>query len=173
MLPLLCLWLFLADIAAFVSPAPPGTLAHEGGQKQTTPLDGVWVGAPASWCNRPLPLTNAEKRAIRLTFSAKTFTWQLNGKDTSAEEGTYQVDLTKSPKHLDLAYTKGDVLAVRKCIFSLDGNELKIAYSLPYLPGTPEQELERAKKMFATRPGSFISGPHDSTLVLVFRRQRK
>jgi uncharacterized protein (TIGR03067 family) len=173
-LSLFCLSIFLglAESAASLPPAPAGIPIQKGTPCDTTRLDGVWVVESVSWCNRRLPFTKAEKRAKRLTFGARTFTDQLGSKDAAAEEGTYRVDLAKSPGHLDLAYTKGPLLAVRKCIFDLQGDELRIAFSLPYLPGTREQELERARKMFDTRPASFVSGPDDSTVVFVLRRQR-
>jgi uncharacterized protein (TIGR03067 family) len=136
-------------------------------------LDGEWVVKSVSWCGRLLPLSEKEKMAMRLTFSKKKFKHALGKPDSPAEEGTFQVNLDKSPKHLDLHYTKGELLAIRKCIFEQEGDELKVAYSMPFLPGTPEQELQRAKEMFAKRPKSFDSGPDDSTVVLVLKRHKK
>jgi uncharacterized protein (TIGR03067 family) len=114
---------------------------------------------------RELPLTKKDKEAMFLVLSNKKFQGFLG-------EGTCKLDESKLPRRLDLIYTKGDVLGTRRCIFEIEGNKLKIAYSLPYLPGTPEQELERAKKMFATRPKSFVPGPEESTLVLIFERKK-
>jgi uncharacterized protein (TIGR03067 family) len=136
------------------------------------PLEGTWVLAKATWCGRVQPFTEDEKKNIHLFFSAGKFKEQ-SGADI--DEGTYRLESSTSPKHLDLKYTTGNVLAIRRCIFEVEGDDIRIAYSLPFLPGTPEQEIEEAKKMFAKRPKSFDFDPKDlsdSTLVLVFRRAK-
>jgi len=136
-------------------------------------MDGDWVVTSASWCGRSLPFTAAEKLRMRLVFKGKSFKDKLGRGQDGSTEGTYELDRTKSPTHLDLNYTKGEVLAIRKCLFMMEGSKIKIAFSIPFAPGTPEQELKRAKEMFATRPNSFDSAQGESTLVLVLERRKK
>jgi hypothetical protein len=55
----------------------------------------------------------------------------------------------------------------------LEGDVLKIAYSINCLPGTREHELEWAKEMRERRPKCFgldPDDPKDSTVVLFLRR---
>ncbi len=136
-------------------------------------LDGTWVVASASWCGRDFPLTQKEKDSWVWTFAGKNFKYKRTGKGAIAEAGTYRIDQGKSPKHLDLTYTKGEVLATRQCIYALAGDELRVAFTMSFSPGTPEQEIERAKRTFAIRPKSFDPGPEDLTFILVLKRQKK
>ena len=138
----------------------------------TVSLEGIWVLKSASCCGRTLPLTDDEKRGWIWTFSGQRFKHKVLGR-VGDDEGTYGIAAEKSQHHLDLSYTKDDGLGVRKCLFERDGKTLKVAYSLPLRPGTPEQEMAEAKRMFATRPKSLESGRGDSTLVLIFELQKK
>jgi hypothetical protein len=58
-------------------------------------------------------------------------------------------------------------------LYVLHGDELKIAYSLWFAPGTPEDELKQAKKMRATRPKSLVAHREDLALILTLKRQKK
>jgi uncharacterized protein (TIGR03067 family) len=136
-------------------------------------LDGTWVVASTSWCGRDLPLTQKEKDSMTWTFAGKDFKYNRTGKGAITEAGTYRIDQGKSPKHLDLTYTKGEVLATRQCIYALAGDELKVGFTASFAPGTPEQEIEEAKRTFAIRPKSFDSRPEDLTFILVLKRRKK
>jgi uncharacterized protein (TIGR03067 family) len=172
-MPLLSVFLLFSSIAVntclhYSSPDVSG----RDDATTTVSLEGTWVLKSASWCGRLLPLTEDEKRRWIWTFSGQHFKHRLP-EDGDDAKGTYSIAVAKSAHHLDLRYTKDEELGVRKCLFVLDGKTLKVAYSIPFKPGTPEQELAEAKKMFATRPKSFESGPDDSTLVLIFELQKK
>jgi uncharacterized protein (TIGR03067 family) len=137
-------------------------------------LEGTWGAVSMSWCGRRLPLSDKDKKNERWTFAGNGFKHTANEEGTSIVEGTFAIDASQSPKHLDLKYITGELLATRRCIFAWEGHHLKIAYSVPYLPGTREQELENARKMFARRPGGFVpQDEDDSTLVIVLKRQRE
>ncbi len=127
----------------------------------------------ATWGGEPLPLLGKGKKAKALTwnFSGERFR-SFIGRKAATEAGTFRVDPRRSPKQLDLMPTEGEVLTTRKCLYALEGDDLKIAFTLGFSPGTPEQELAAAKKMRATRPNS-LDAKQDLVLVLTLKRQKK
>jgi uncharacterized protein (TIGR03067 family) len=142
--------------------------------KDSAHLEGTWVIVSATWCGKPLPLPvkGKETKSIAWSFAGKRYRAFIGGPQEGYEEGAYQIDPNKTPKHLDLMPTKGELLTARKCLYVLQGEELKIAFSLWFSPGTPEQELEQAKKMRATRPKSLVPQREDLTLILTLKRQK-
>src|SRR5262245_43238371 len=143
--------------------------------KDAARLEGNWVIVSASWCGKPLPLPTKDKKTKSLvwSFTGERYKSFIGGPEEAYEEGTYRVDLGKTPKHLDLMPTKGELLTTRKCLYVLKGDELTIAFSLWFAPGTPEQEIAEGKRMRATRPKSVVPQREDLTVVLTLKRQRK
>ncbi len=150
----------------------------ESNKNDTVRLQGIRVVTSVSYDGTILPMfaeSSAElKKAkpILWTFSVDKYHWVSFSELRPPEEGTFQVDSTKSPKHLDLMPTKGEVLTTQKCIYVLDDDELKVAFSASFSPGSREQEIERAKKMRETRPKSFSPKPEEFTLVVTLKRQK-
>jgi len=136
-------------------------------------LEGIWIVTSHSWCGKEMPLKNDVESKMYFRFSGHTFQHKLGVDIDSTMEGTYRKVAYKSPKHLDLTYTKGNILATKRRIYSLEGDQLKIAFTLTFAPGTPEDELKEAKRIFAIRPKSFDSKPEELTFILVLHRQRK
>jgi uncharacterized protein (TIGR03067 family) len=138
-------------------------------------IEGTWAIVSASWCGKPLPLPMKDKetKSIVWSFTGKRYKAFIGGPKETYEEGVFQVNPGKTPKHLDLMPKKGEVLTTRKGLYALQGDELKIAFSLWFAPGTPEQEIEEGKKMRATRPKSLLPHREDLTVVLTLKRQKK
>ena len=62
-----------------------------------------------------------------VTFDGKTMTVKLAGDNT--EKGSYLLDTTKSPKHLDLTVLKGDKARVHQNIYKVEGKTLIIVFN--------------------------------------------
>src|SRR6266702_5476610 len=93
--------------------------------KDTAELKGTWVVKSVTWCGDPLPLGGEEDKPVRWMFSDDTFK-SFVGLERSANEGTYRIDPKQAPKHLDLTTSDGEAPGTRKCIYSLEGDDLKI-----------------------------------------------
>jgi uncharacterized protein (TIGR03067 family) len=143
--------------------------------KDKARLEGTWVIVSASWCGKPLPLpTKDEKtKSIVWSFTGERYKSFIGGPEEAYEEGTYRIDPGKAPKHLELMPTKGELLTTRKCLYALQGDELKIAFTVWFSPGTPEHEIAEGKKMRATRPKSLVPHREDLTVILTLKRQKK
>jgi uncharacterized protein (TIGR03067 family) len=163
-----CLWLAVGN-----DPGGANERAAQERARREGALEGTWVIVSATWEGEPLSLACKEKKAKALTwnFSGERFKSFIGWK-AATEAGTYRVNPTRSPKHLDLMPTEGEVLTTRKCLYALEGDDLKIAFTLWFFPGTPEQELVAAKKMRATRPKS-LDAKQDLVVVLTLKRQKK
>src|SRR5262249_52302627 len=100
--------------------------------KAKAALTGNWVIVRATLCGEAVPLKEFERdgKPVKWTFSNTTFKAFVGGDASVYEEGSYDVFPGESPKHLDLVPTKGEILTTRKCLYSLQGDELKIAFSI-------------------------------------------
>lgn len=139
-------------------------------------LEGTWVVESATWGIESISdLVKARKNGtpIMWAFEENNFKAFVGGPKDATEEGTILLDPSKSPKHLDLIPPKGSERGPRKCLYSIDGDELKIAMSLWFAPGKPEDETEEGRKMLATRPKNLPPKREDLTLILVLKKQKK
>jgi uncharacterized protein (TIGR03067 family) len=158
--------------ATLISVCP--TLTADDAKLGTTPIEGNWVVESATFGDLNIEVMGKDKRDV------KSFSWVFTGKTYKAfvnegvagEEGTFHIDADKTPKHLDLMPTKGELLTTQKCIYSLDGDVLKVALTLWFAPGSPDDEEKEAKKMRATRPTSLDKTKDNLALVLVLRRKK-
>lgn len=148
-------------------------LTADDAKTDKTPFEGMWVVESATVGDLKIEVMGKDKKAIN------TFSWVFVGntykfvnEGVTLEEGTFRIDPDKSPKHLDLIPKKGEILTTQKCLYSLDSDELKIAETVSFAPGTPEAELEEAKKMRASRPTSFGKAKDDAPLVFVLKRKK-
>ncbi len=62
-----------------------------------------------------------------VTFDGKTMAVKL--KNDNAEKGSYRLDTTKTPKHLDLTVLKGDETLVHLNIYKVEGKTLTIVFN--------------------------------------------
>lgn len=144
-------------------------------KKDKSPLEGTWVIESATAGDMKIEVMGKDKKDV------KSFTWTFSGNSYKAlvsdgvahEEGTFNINADKSPKHLDLSPTKGEILTTQKCIYSLDDDELKIALTIWFAPGSPEDETNEAKKMRATRPNNFNKAKDNPALVFVLKRKKE
>ena len=144
--------------------------------KSKISLEGSWVIESATCGGEQVQFRDEERNVIkRITwqFGADKFVAFLGGPKDAYEEGTFRIDTQKSPNHLDLTPTKGELLTTRKCIFELEGDELKIAFSIWLAPGNPEDETNAVRKCGSTRPEKIGAQKSDLTLLLVLKRQKK
>jgi uncharacterized protein (TIGR03067 family) len=119
---------------------------------------GEWKAVAISWGGARLDVKNVQ--FSHWTFEAGRY--KAVGKE-DRELGKWSIDHRKSPKHLDLTPTEGEERTTSKCIYSLNGDELKIVVTAYFAPGTPEEELRRLKEMKRTRPVRFE--PRDPNLI--------
>jgi uncharacterized protein (TIGR03067 family) len=154
----------------FVAPTKQLTADHLKTEQRN--LEGNWVVESATagedlrgW---------SELKGKRWEFANGKFR-SFIGSDAEdgSETGEYRIDGSKNPKHLDLIPLDGDDRSPRKCIYTLDGDRLRIAWSFWFSPGTPKTELEEGKKMKARRPSKFDVRPQDLTFVVTLERQKK
>ena len=106
-----------------------------------------------------------EVAGTRLTVrigSTKTFAYRL---DIKPQEAPKEIDLVPDKPIKDdyFFFTR------TKCIYALDGHELRVAFTFIFAPGSPQEERQRAIEYAAVRPKSFDTGDGD---VLVFRFKR-
>jgi len=91
----------------------------------------------------------------------------------ASQTSSYRVDFTKSPKQLDLVPIAGSDKTATKYIYSLEGDELKIAFSSWIVFGSEwENQLDRIK-MKQTRPTDFDAGLGSQKVVWVLKRVKK
>ena len=149
-------------------------IAADEVEKDKSPLEGTWVIESATVGDMKIEVMGKDKKDVR------SFTWTFAGNTYKAlvsdgvahEEGTFTVDADKSRKHLDLTPTKGGIMTTQRCIYSLDGDELKIALTIWFAPGSPEDEIKEAKKMRAIRPTNFNNAKDNPALVFVLKRKK-
>jgi uncharacterized protein (TIGR03067 family) len=150
----LLLWISLAACAL-------GEDKKEGGsEKDEVALEGTW---------------NVESHDIRGLPASKEFLGQesqwvftldgisIKDKDGIGAKGTFRLDPKKDPKHLDITLEPGlqpglkanvPVKEVLKCIYSLDGDTLKVCYGFS-----------------SVYPSAFKSETEPATGLVVLRRQ--
>ena len=104
-----------------------------------------------------------DDKSAKLTFNAEKFTLELGGKTI---KGTFTIDSSKTPKHIDLTVTKGSDAAAQKfegktskAIYEFDGDRFK------WLAPSPGDE---------ERPTAFPQeGEQARGLYLIFDREKK
>jgi uncharacterized protein (TIGR03067 family) len=150
-------------------------IAADDAKKDKSPLEGTWVIESATAGDMKIEVMGKDKKDVKSfawTFAGKTYR-ALVSDGVAHEEGTFTIDVDKSPKHLDLTPTKGEILTTQKCIYSLDGEELKIALTVWFAPGSPEDEIKEAKKMRSTRPTNFNNAKDNPSVVFVLKRKKE
>lgn len=134
------------------------TEKQEATKKEMEKLQGTWV-----W-----KTTETFGRAAPFWYPAKSFRVEghkivlmTDGKEVAETECTFKVDPSQKPKALDLIIKTGRKTRTTKCIYTLDGDELKIC-----LEGVdkPEEELKR--------PTSFDTTGTEPYQVMTFSRKK-
>jgi uncharacterized protein (TIGR03067 family) len=122
-----------------------------GDQPMNNNLIGVWTCTAAIIDGRPL--ADETVKQLRLTLTADRY---KSERDTEVLfDGTYKLDATKDPAHIDMTGTEGDFQGKNAPgIFKLDGDALTLCYVMP------------GKQ----RPTKFVSEPQSGVFLVVYRR---
>lgn len=147
----------------------------KGEENDAALLQGVWELQVMNLGGKEYKRDPNKESNQTFKFEKDRFGHELSGRDEKIEEGTFRLDPTQKPKQLDLIYSKGSVQEPRQCIYEIKDDELKIAFTMSFAPGTPEQELARAKRAFAIRPNSFEPGQkadNEFSRILILKRQK-
>jgi len=134
-----------------------GAACWAGGanDKDKEKLQGTWTLTSIAYDGKAIPLPAG--KTVTLTFTGDKVAFKEDG-DKAAQDGTFKLDASKNPKHIDL--NKGGAAKEDdKAIYSLDGDMLKICLG-GKLSGDGKAE----------RPAAFDS---PMTILMVFKRQAK
>ena len=142
---------YIIHLAALVAAvvAGPAAVAVGGDQGDKAKLQGSWELIGISVAGKEIPLSQS-----RVTFTFQGDKVLVKESDKKEEEGTYTLDVTKTPRQVTLV--KGATGKASKGIYDLQGDTLKIATSLK----GPE----------ADRPGSIDS---KEAVVVTLKRLKK
>lgn len=116
-------------------------------------LEGNWVVVAGEERGKPAPEEKIKKLVMRFAFTGNKVKVNL-GKDEKSQEGTFTIDATKKPKHIDM---KAGDLEIRG-IYAIDGDTLKLC-------------LVKEKKY--ERPGDFTTKVGDGHGLFVLKREKK
>jgi uncharacterized protein (TIGR03067 family) len=111
--------------------------------------------------------------------------WHFVGNQVTRYVGPKKLDVlqleirpNEQPKHMDLIPVEGKAaddeamfVARTKCLYSLEGGDLKIAFTFSFTPGTPAEEKQRAIEYAKTRPKTFDTKRGD-VMVLTFKQEK-
>jgi len=136
---------------AFLLPFLAG--AGSAGTDDKASLQGVWTAKSMEVDGKPAPAEAVKQ--MRFTFKGDKLLVRGNHKDDSEQECSYEIDATKSPKHLD--FTQEDKQHVRG-IYDINGDELKVC-------------LRHASSSDG-RPADFSTKPRSKLILLVFKRAK-
>ena len=116
------------------------------------PLVGTWVGVSVTVDGRVLPETTVQQ--LRLTLTQTQYKTEKGNEVLF--DSTYTIEPSKSPKHINMIGTEGDLAGkAAEGIYSLDGNTLKVCYTMPGKP----------------RPETFGSPAGSGIYMVVWKRQ--
>ena len=106
-------WVFLAT--ALVAADKP----DEATKKEKEKLEGTWVAESVTVKGK----SNDKLKGATFNFAGDKVKMEFDGKK---QEGTYAIDPTKSPKHIDLTFERDGRKDLDRGIYQLDGDTLKL-----------------------------------------------
>ena len=102
-------------------------------------LLGTWVGTSIEMLGGKARIRREDWNECYFIFSkGGKLTWRLGpiGISVPSIKGTFKINATKTPKEIDLIVSKeGGKQGIMKAIYQLDGDTLKIAYTLAGMEG--------------------------------------
>ena len=120
----------------------------------TSQVIGTWSCAAATINGKPLTETTVKK--LHLTMTDTRYKTQRN--DEVLFDSTYRLDTTKSPAHISMIGTEGDLAGKEaQGIIALADDTLKICYTMPG----------------KARPTAFASPTNSEAYLIVWKRQKK
>ena len=115
---------------------------------------GTWSCVNATINGRPLADTSVKK--LHLTLTDTRYKTQRN--DEVLFDSTYRLDTTKSPAHINMVGTEGELTGKEaQGIIALEGDTLKICYTMPGKP----------------RPTKFESATNSEAYFIIWKRDKK
>jgi uncharacterized protein (TIGR03067 family) len=119
-----------------------------------TQVIGTWSCASATINGKPLTENTVKK--LHLTITDTRYKTQRN--DEVLFDSTYRLDTTKSPVHIRMVGTEGDLAGKEaQGIITVTGDTLKICYTMPGKP----------------RPVAFASPTNSEAYLIVWKREKK
>jgi uncharacterized protein (TIGR03067 family) len=144
---------FIATLAlAIVASAIAADKENSAGLKSQ--VIGAWSCAEATINGKPLAETSVKKLHLAMTDTR----YKTQRKDEVLFDSTYRLDTTKTPAHINMVGTEGDLIGKEaQGIIAVDGDTLKICYTMPGKP----------------RPASFASATNSEAYFIVWKREKK
>ena len=140
----------------FAAPGGSGARADDKAdlEKELRKFQGAWTIESSEAGGKELP--SGELKGVILTFEGDKHTVKKG--DEVLQAGTMKLDLSKSPKAIDVTITQGpEKGAVMLGIYELSGDTLKVCF---------DAEGKKRPTQFKTAPGS-------ETFVIVHKRIKK
>jgi uncharacterized protein (TIGR03067 family) len=127
----------------------------EAVKKEKQQLQGTWVAESVVVKGK----ANEKLKGAKFNFSGDKVTMEFEGKK---QEGTYTIDATKSPKHIDLTFLRDGRKDLDRGIYQIEGDTLKMCVRGGYRKFDREGKLVEEK--VADRPEKFDA--EDSLITL-------
>ena len=117
-------------------------------------MTGTWSCASATINGKPLSEPAVKK--LHLTMTATRYKTERN--DEVLFDSTYRLNATKSPVHINMVGTEGDLIGKEaQGIIAVQGDTLKICYTMPGKP----------------RPVTFASVTNSEAYLIIWKREKK
>ena len=143
---------FIATIGILVAAAALAA-EKETSANLASQATGRWSCAAATINGKPLSETSAKK--LHLTMTATRYKTERN--DEVLFDSTYRLDTTKTPAHINMVGTEGDLIGKEaQGIIAVEGDTLKICYTMPGKP----------------RPVAFASPTNSEAYLIVWKREK-
>jgi uncharacterized protein (TIGR03067 family) len=108
-------------------------------------IQGNWICVSAIVDGKPLPEQTTKQ--LRLTISEDRYKTEKGGEVLF--DSTYSLNSPANPKQIDLLGTEGDLAGKNgEGIYSLEGDILRICYTMPGLPRPKEFESAIDSKVY-------------------------
>jgi uncharacterized protein (TIGR03067 family) len=137
-----------------------GDAPDEAVKKEKQKLQGTWVAESVVVKGK----ANEKLQGAKFNFSGDKVTMEFDGKK---QEGTYAIDPTKSPKHIDLTFLRDGRKDVDRGIYQIEGDTLKMCVRGGYRKFDRDGKLVEEK--VSVRPEKFDA--EDSLITL--KREKK
>ena len=142
----------MAIVAMLVAIA--GAAENENRANVTARMTGTWSCVNATINGKPLSATAVKKLHLTITDTR----YKTERTDEVLFDSTYRLDTTKTPVHINMIGTEGDLIGKEaQGIIAVEGDTLKICYTMPGKP----------------RPITFASATNSEAYLILWKREKK